>query len=257
MRLTQPAWTVRWPTPLVLGLARLGPIGPELPAPGTWGSAAGLIWVYGAFWRPELGLGCTLALILASSYCAVALCGEAELRLGKSDPGEVILDEFVAMPLCFLGWPALLGPLPPWALLLAGFGLFRFFDIAKPLGIRRLQALPGGWGVVIDDLAAALAACATLHVAKLAWLWVGSGARRGPPRLAPDLAGGRAELDAQSAAQAEFPAVGAGDGPAADGEREPGVLPVEPRQGNEHVGPQGENLPALIAHERRSGAGRR
>ena len=41
--------------------------------------------------------------------------------------------------------------------LLAGFGLFRFFDIAKPLGIRRLQALPGGWGVVIDDLAAALA----------------------------------------------------------------------------------------------------
>jgi len=42
-----------------------------------------------------------VALILASSYAAVAFCGEAELRLGKTDPGEVILDELVAMPWCF------------------------------------------------------------------------------------------------------------------------------------------------------------
>lgn len=177
MRLSQPTWTGRWPTPLVLGLARLGPIGAGLPAPGTWGSAVGLLWVFAAFWRPQLGPGCTAALILASSYLAVAVCGEAELRLGKSDPGEVILDEFVAMPVCFLGWHSLIGPLSPWALLLAGFGLFRFFDIVKPLGIRRLQALPGGWGVVIDDLAAALATCATLHLAKLLWLGAGAGAR--------------------------------------------------------------------------------
>ena len=169
MHLAQPTWTRRWPTPLVLVLARLGPIGARLPAPGTWGSAVGLLWVWGVFWWPQLGPGCTLALILASSYVAVAVCGEAEGRLGKTDPGEIILDEFVAMPLCFLGWPALVGPLPAWAVLLAGFALFRFFDIVKPLGIRRLQALPGGWGVVIDDTAAALAACATLHVAKVAW----------------------------------------------------------------------------------------
>ena len=168
-KLSQPTWTRRLPTPLVLALTRLGPIGANLPAPGTWGSAAGLLWVVGAFWWPQLGLGCTLALILASSYAAVALCGEAELRLGKTDPGEVILDEFVAMPLCFLGAPQLLTLAPPWVVLLAGFALFRFFDIVKPLGIRRLQALPGGWGVVIDDTAAALATCATLHGG--AWWW--------------------------------------------------------------------------------------
>ena len=50
----------------------------------------------------------------------------------------------------------------------AGFLLFRFYDILKPLGIARLQTLPGGWGVVADDVAAALAACATLHIA--AWV---------------------------------------------------------------------------------------
>jgi phosphatidylglycerophosphatase A len=51
----------------------------------------------------------------------------------------------------------------------AGFALFRLFDIAKPFGISRLQRLPGGWGVVIDDLAAALVACAVLHGG--VWLW--------------------------------------------------------------------------------------
>jgi phosphatidylglycerophosphatase A len=54
--------------------------------------------------------------------------------------------------------------------LLAGFALFRLFDIAKPFGIRRLQALPAGWGVVADDVAAALASCATLHIG--AWIWI-------------------------------------------------------------------------------------
>ncbi len=169
MLLAQPIWTRRWPTPLVLALARIGPIGAHLPAPGTWGSAVGLLWVVGAFWWPQLGPGCTLALILASSYAAVAICGEAELRLGKTDPGEVILDEVVAMPLCFLGWPVLVGPLPAWGVLLAGFAVFRFYDILKPLGIKRLQALPGGWGVVVDDLAAGLATCATLHLGVRLW----------------------------------------------------------------------------------------
>jgi len=85
----------------------------------------------------------------------------------------VILDEFVVMPLCFLGWRSLVGPLPPWAVFLTGFALFRFFDILKPLGIRRLQDLPGGWGVVVDDVAAALASCAVMHLAQQVWLHFG------------------------------------------------------------------------------------
>jgi phosphatidylglycerophosphatase A len=107
---------------------------------------------------------------VALSYVAVGLTGEASRRLGRSDPGEVNLDEFIVMPLVFLGWQA--GPpaaWPAWAVLGLGFGLFRLFDILKPLGIARLQRWPGGWGIVADDFAAALAACACLHL--IAWLW--------------------------------------------------------------------------------------
>lgn len=167
MRLSQPGWTRHLPTPLVLALARLGPIGPRLPAPGTWGSLAGVLYFTVCF--EHLGMGGCLLLSGVGAYVAVALCGEAEIRLKKTDPGEVILDEFVAMPLCFLGWSSLVGPVPASSVLLAGFALFRFFDIAKPLGIYQLQRLPGGWGVVIDDLAAALVSCALLHAG--VWLW--------------------------------------------------------------------------------------
>ena len=175
MKLTQPIWPRLLPSSLVLAFATLGPLGRWRRAPGTWGSAAGLLYFTVFFW--PLGFWpwsawWTLVFSLPGLYLAVALCGEAEFRLGRRDPGEVILDEFTAMPLCFLGWPALArpqGPWPAWTVFIAGFLLFRFFDIAKPLGIRKLQDLPGGWGIVVDDMAAALAACAMLHGAVWAW----------------------------------------------------------------------------------------
>ena len=167
MRLNQPNWPRGLPTPLVVAAATLGPIGRRLPAPGTWGSAAGIAYFWLCF--GQLGVVGNLAVSAIGAWIAIGLCGEAEIRLNKKDPGEVILDEFVAIPLCFLGWPAIVAVMPAWAALLAGFALFRWFDIAKPLGIARLQRLPGGWGVVVDDLAAALAACGTLHLG--AWLW--------------------------------------------------------------------------------------
>lgn len=168
MRLQQPIWPRFLPTRTVLACATLGPIGRKLPAPGTWGSVAGLLY-FTVFFHP-LGVFGTLLFSAVGAYFAVALCGEAEFRMGKKDPGEVVLDEFVAMPLCFIGWRALEHPLPVWAVFLVGLGLFRLFDILKPFGIRRLQNLPAGWGVVVDDLAAALAACATMHAAKYLWL---------------------------------------------------------------------------------------
>jgi phosphatidylglycerophosphatase A len=168
MRLQQPIWPRFLPSATVLSFATLGPIGRKLPAPGTWGSVAGLLY-FTVFFYPFGWFG-TLLFGAVGVYLAVALCGEAEFRLGRKDPGEVILDEFVAMPLCFLGWTALIDPLPVWAVFLAGFGLFRFFDILKPLGIRKLQDLPAGWGVVMDDVVAALAACLTMHALNFAWL---------------------------------------------------------------------------------------
>jgi phosphatidylglycerophosphatase A len=162
MKLKQPEWPRQLSTRDVLGLATLGPIGRRLPAPGTWGSIAGLLYYLLFFTR--LGLAGFVLLAAAGAYIAVAICGEAEIRLGRHDPGEVILDEFVAMPLCFLGWPGMIRPLPFWAVCLLGFALFRLFDIVKPLGINKLQSLPCGWGIVADDLASALAACAVLHI---------------------------------------------------------------------------------------------
>ena len=163
------SWAHYLPTSLIVGLATLGPLGRKLPAPGSWGSLAGLLW-FALFFRAAGVVGSVLA-CAGIAWLAVGLCGEAEIRLGRRDPGMIILDEFVAMPLCFLGWPALPAAWPAWAIFLGGWILFRFFDIVKPLGIARLQALPGGWGIVLDDSAAALATCATLHVAAWAWAW--------------------------------------------------------------------------------------
>ncbi|MES2694034.1 MAG: phosphatidylglycerophosphatase A [Verrucomicrobiota bacterium] len=167
MRLTQPAWPRVLPTKFVVACATLGPLGQRLPAPGTWGSAVG-VGLFAVF-LPHASIGAVLMVSVIAAYLAVGICGEAEVRLREKDPGKVILDEIIAMPLCFLGWRTLLHAAPPWALLVSGFLLFRFFDIVKPLGIKRLQTLPGGWGVVIDDVAAALVACATLHVG--VWVW--------------------------------------------------------------------------------------
>lgn len=168
MDLPEPRWPRIFPTRFVCAVATLGPVGQKLPAPGTWGSLAGLLYFAVIFRHSRWEVIFAWSVLL--SYLAVAFCGEACRRLGKKDPGEVILDEFAVLPLVFLGWRsghAL--DLPEWAALLAGFGLFRLYDILKPFGIARLQRWPGGWGVVADDFAAALAACATLHLG--AWLW--------------------------------------------------------------------------------------
>jgi len=71
------------------------------------------------------------------------------------------------MPLVFLGYNSLKGATSEWIVLLVGFILFRIYDILKPFGITKLQKLNAGWGVVIDDLVAALAACVSLHLIRL------------------------------------------------------------------------------------------
>jgi phosphatidylglycerophosphatase A len=168
MKLTEPRWPRRLPAKFVLAVATLGPLGRRLPAPGTWGSAAGLLYVMAFFYR--LAWVPAVLVTLVACYLAVGFTGEAARRMGRVDPGEVNLDEFVVMPLVFLGWHSgYTAGWPVWVVLLAGFALFRFYDILKPLGIARLQSWPGGWGIVVDDVAAALAACVTLQAG--AWLW--------------------------------------------------------------------------------------
>ena len=167
--LKQPNWPRFLPTKWVVDCATVGPVGRMRRAPGTWGSVAGLFY-FTTLFAGRVGDVGNLFFSAVGFYFSVALCGEAEFRLGERDPGKIVLDEFVAMPLCFLGWTRFAGVVPNWSIFLAGFALFRLYDIAKPFGIAKLQDLPGGWGVTVDDTAAALATCATLHLAFSVWL---------------------------------------------------------------------------------------
>jgi phosphatidylglycerophosphatase A len=158
------AWVDHLSPSAVVAMATLGPVGHWGRAPGTNGTFVGLVYFSAVYLR--VPLPAAILLFLFSVYLAVAFCDAAEVRLGRRDPGCVILDEVVAIPLCFPGVLAAAGARgwPLWTMAVAAFCLFRFFDILKPLGISRLQNLPGGLGVVVDDLAAAVATCAVLNL---------------------------------------------------------------------------------------------
>ena len=152
-------WSKRLPKKFAVGAATLLGLG-KLAAPGTWGAAAGALMYYMVFAR--LNFAAYAAAALALAYIAVGVCDAAERHLGLRDPGMINLDEFAAMPFCYIN--ALGGAYSAWGIL-AGFALFRFFDIKKPLGIYGLQSLEGGLGCVADDIAAALATAACLNAA--------------------------------------------------------------------------------------------
>ncbi len=135
-------------------VATLGPVGSFPVAPATAGSA--VVTLVGWFIPPP-ALPITLALIVVGGAVAVWTAGEAEKTLGH-DAKPIVVDEAVGQSLALL-----LVPHSPLAFL-AAFVLFRGFDVWKPLGAREAQALPGGWGVVADDVIAGLTACGAFHL---------------------------------------------------------------------------------------------
>jgi phosphatidylglycerophosphatase A len=154
---------------LVLFLSTLGPIGTRLPAPGTMGSIFGtLLYAYltlGIGWSAELVALAFVPLFLIG----IPLCSRAEILLDRSDPSEVIWDEFSVIPFVFLPLSQpLQEPISQESCLWLGIGLilFRIFDILKPSIIRTAQKLPRGLGVMIDDLLAAGVSALVLWSAK-------------------------------------------------------------------------------------------
>ncbi len=141
-------------------------------APGTWGSLPPAI-VFGLLMYCAVpGVAATIVLavlvVLGSVGCLHCACASTAVT-GKNDPGEVVMDEFAGQALTFLAMPLLLprslsgGESFFFALL--GFLLFRAFDILKPGPIRKLEHIPGCWGVLMDDLAAGIGAAVVLYIA--------------------------------------------------------------------------------------------
>jgi phosphatidylglycerophosphatase A len=129
-------------------------------APGTAGSAVGLLlfWPMAA-WPWPWQLGASVALLLVGAIAATRV---AE-RVGLKDPGIVVVDEVLGQ------WVTLLAlPFTP-ATAAVGFLLFRAMDILKPWPARDLERLPGGWGIMADDVAAGVYAHLALRVGLLIW----------------------------------------------------------------------------------------
>lgn len=130
------------------------------PGPGTWASVAtSLLW-YGLahFANPT-----SLPAIAAITAVGVTLIGipaatRVARALGKEDPSQVVIDEVAGQMVAFIYVPL------HWHNILAALILFRAFDITKPFPIRRLEHLPEGTGIMLDDVGAGLYALAVMQL---------------------------------------------------------------------------------------------
>ncbi|MEO2198014.1 MAG: phosphatidylglycerophosphatase A [bacterium] len=147
---------------VLVGVATVGPCGFVPRAPGTVGSVAGvaLFWVV----RSAHSLWLEAVVLIAVILVGVVAAFEAESKYERRDPGYIVIDEVAGMLLTLLAVPVGVGGV------LIGFVAFRVFDVVKPFPARQAEALPGGWGVMVDDLVAGLYAQGALRLL----LWVGA-----------------------------------------------------------------------------------
>jgi len=130
------------------------------PGPGTWASVAtSLLW----FGLARFADPISLPLIAAITACVVTLIGipaatRVARALGKEDPSQVVIDEVAGQMVAFIYVPL------HWHNILAALILFRAFDITKPFPIRRLEHLPEGTGIMLDDIGAGLYALAVMQL---------------------------------------------------------------------------------------------
>ncbi len=122
------------------------------PGPGTWGSlaAALLWWLLASHLSASLQLPAIFVLIIAVTAIGIPASTLEARGCGKEDPSHVVIDEVAGQLVTLIACPIL------WKPLLAGFILFRALDIVKPFPIRRLESLPEGTGIVVDDLGAGI-----------------------------------------------------------------------------------------------------
>jgi phosphatidylglycerophosphatase A len=146
------------------------------PGPGTWGSvAAGMLWCAVAIPLEHHATpgeeGFVFILVAILTFVAALIATSIGIpaativarESGREDPGHVVIDEVAGQ------WLTLVVCKPDWPHVLLALALFRLFDITKPWPIRKLEALPGGWGIMLDDLAAGLFGLIVLLVVQHRW----------------------------------------------------------------------------------------
>lgn len=150
-------------TRLAVFIATVGYCGYFPFAPGTVGSAAGLLFYLLVWWTqsPVVEVGMIVALFAVGVWAGTT----AEQYFGGIDPGPIVVDEVVGMLITLAFIPV------GWMGMLAGFVLFRIFDVIKPYPAGRFEALHGGLGVMADDAMAAVYANLSLRL--LVWLLPG------------------------------------------------------------------------------------
>ena len=124
-------------------------------APGTVASAAAALGyrlvLHGLSWP-------LYSLLVVLLFLAGAVVSERyAAELGRPDPGRIVIDEVCGQLVALAFLPA------GWVPVAVSFALFRFFDIIKPWPIRKLEKLPGGWGIMADDVLAGIFAGLLVH----------------------------------------------------------------------------------------------
>jgi phosphatidylglycerophosphatase A len=130
------------------------------PGPGTWGSIATVVlWALASLRIPVAGRAyATIVAALVVTVIGIPAATLVARGSGLKDPQFVVIDEVAGQLVALIAVPL------AWKTFLAGFILFRVFDIWKPFPIRRLERLPEGTGIVVDDLGAGLYALAVMHL---------------------------------------------------------------------------------------------
>ena len=150
---------------LAVWIATSGGVGFFPVWPGTVGAAVGLVAVAALQRLPLTAAGLSVIVGLTASGIfglGVWAAGRAERYFGCSDPSPVVVDEVVGQMVTFLLCPA-----ASWKVLLAGFAIFRFFDVIKLFPAGRAEHLPAGWGIMTDDVVAGIYSMAGLSAVGL------------------------------------------------------------------------------------------
>ena len=123
--------------------------------PGTVGTLWGIPLAWGVMQFSNCWVQSGICVLL--TLLSIPICEVAEKVIGGKDPGCIVADEYLTLPIVIIGLTS------PWAIL-SGFVFHRIFDITKPPPIKQLQDIHGGFGITIDDFLAALIALGCNHL---------------------------------------------------------------------------------------------